>query len=100
MFGDVPIGQAIEYLEKNDAGLKLSDKGVVVEFIRPMKSFDVLCPYQHKVANHLLNRILVKSHDVGKVGRKWKYGPWSLSVEGKQLIELESQWREDDIHNM
>ena len=100
MYGDVPIEEVIKYLENNDLGLKLSDRDVVVDFIRPMKSFDLVCPYEHKVANHILNRILVRSHDVGKKGRKWKYDSWSLSVEGKQLVDLEFKWRQDDAENM
>ena len=98
MYGDVPKEQVIEYLENNDLGLKLSDQGVIVHFIRPMKSFDLLCPFQHKVANHLLNRILIRSHDIDKTERRWKYDSWLLSVEGKQLVELELKWREDALH--
>ena len=106
MFGDVPIGEAIEYLDKNELGLKITDKNVVVDFIRPMDSFDLTCKFQHKVANHLLNRILVRSHDVDTMKfESWcssvegNYDSWSSSVEGKQLMELELIWREADDHN-
>ena len=103
MFGDVPTEQVIEYLEKhemNKLGLKIADKYVVVDFIRPMDSFDLTCPIQHKVANHLLNRILVRRHQVDtlKFESCWSsvegnYDSWSSSVEGKQLIELALKWR-------
>ena len=105
MFGDVPKEQVIEYLENhemNELGLKLTDKYVVVDFIRPMDSFDLLCPIQHKVANHLLNRILVRSHEVNTLKfESWRssvegnYDSWCSSVEGEQLIELALKWREE-----
>ena len=101
MFGDLPMSEVIEYLEKNELGLKITDKNVVVDFIRPMDSFDLTCKFQHKVANHLLNRILVRSRDVDKMQyESWSscvegnYGSWSSSLEGKQLVELELKWRE------
>ena len=103
MFGDLPMNEVIEYLEKNELGLKITDKNVVVDFIRPMDSFDLTCKFQHKVANHLLNRILVRSCDVDKMQyESWSscvdgdYGSWSITVEGKQLVELELKWREAD----
>ena len=94
MFGDLPMNEVIEYLEKNELGLKITDKNVVVDFIRPMDSFDLTCKFQHKVANHLLNRILVRSCDVDKM--QYDYGSWVSSFEGKQLVELELKWREAD----
>ena len=101
MFGDLPMSKVIEYLEKNELGLKITDKNVVVDFIRPMDSFDLTCKFQHKVANHLLNRILIKRCDVDKMQyESWSscvegnYGSWSSSVEGAQLMELEMKWRE------
>ena len=100
MFGDVPTEDVIEYLENNDLGMKLSDRDVVVDFIRPLNSFDLVCPFEHQVTNHLLNRILVRSHDIGKISRKWKNDSWSLSVEGKQLVELEFQWRHGGADNV
>ena len=104
MFGDVPIEEVTEYLEKhrlNKLGLKITDKYVVVDFIRPMASFDLTCKFQHRVANHLINRILVRSHDVGTMmyesccsSVEGNYDSWSSSVEGLQLMELEMMWWE------
>ena len=106
MFGDVPIGEAIKYLDKNELGLKITDKNVVVDFIRPVDSFDLTCKFQHKVANHLLNWILVRSCDVDKMQyESWSscvegnYGSWSSSLEGKQLVELELKWREENNYS-
>jgi putative lipoic acid-binding regulatory protein len=104
MFGDFPIEKVIEYLEqheRNELGLKITDKHVVVDFIRPVSSFDLTCKFQHKVANHLLNRILVRSHhvDTMKYG-SWRssvegnYDSWSSSAEGWQLLQLEMIWRD------
>jgi len=67
MFGDVPIDKVVQYLEQNELGLKITDNNVVVDFIRPMDSFVLTCKFQHKVANHLLNRILIRSRDVDKM---------------------------------
>jgi hypothetical protein len=101
MFGDVPMNEVIEYLEKNERGLKITDKNVVVDFIRPMDSFDLTCEFQHKIANHILNRILIESHDVDKCKfESWSssvegnYSSWASSVEGKVLVELALKWRE------
>ena len=108
MFGDVPKDKVTEYLEQNELGLKITDKNVVVDFIRPMDSFNLTCKLQHKVANHLLNRILIRSQDVDMMQYdSWcssvegNYDSWSSSVEGKQLIELELKWREaNDLNTM
>jgi len=101
MFGDLPMSDVIKYLENNKLGLKITDKNVVVDFIRPMDSFDLTCKFQHKVANHLLNRILVRGHDVDTMKfESWSscvegnYDSWFSSSEGKQLVELELKWRE------
>ena len=78
MCGDLPIEEVIEYLEQNELGLEITDKYVVVGFIRPIASFDLTCKFQYKVANHLINRILVRSHHVDTM----KYESWCSSVEG------------------
>ena len=83
MFGDVPIEEVIEHLEQNELGLKITDKYVEVGFIRPMDSFDLTRKFQHKVANHLLNRILVRSHHVDTM----KYESWCSSVEGNTIAD-------------
>jgi hypothetical protein len=106
MFGDVPKDKVIEYLEENKLGLKITDKNVVVDFIRPMDSFDLTCKFEHRVANHLLNRILIRRQDVDMMQyESWcssvegNYDSWSSSVEGMLLMELEMEWREEDKQN-
>lgn len=106
MFGDVPKDKEIEYLEENKLGLKITDKNVVVDFIRPMDSFDLTCKFEHRVANHLLNRILIRRQDVDMMQyESWcssvegNYDSWSSSYEGMLLMELEMEWREEDKQN-
>ena len=47
------------------------------------------------MANHIFNRTLVRSNIVDDVSGEWEYESWALSMEGKQLLELEREWRED-----
>jgi hypothetical protein len=109
MFGDSPIEDDIYYLEDNEFGLKLSDKQVSIAFIRPLRTFNMHCKFDHRMANHILNRILVRRYfagdltkdwkvryGVGDLSEKWDYETWASSKEGKQLLELECKWREED----
>ena len=109
MFGDSPIEDDIYYLEDNEFGLKLSDKQVSIAFIRPLRTFNMLCKFDHRMANHILNRILVCRYFAGDLTNGWKvrygvsdlsedfdYETWASSKEGKQLLELECKWREED----
>ena len=109
MFGDRPIEDDIYYLEENELGLKLSDKQVSIAFIRPLRTFNMLCKFDHRMANHILNRILVRRYSAGDLTKDWKvrygvsdlsenfdYETWASSKEGKQLLELECKWREED----
>ena len=109
MFGDSPIEDDIYYLEDNEFGLKLSDKQVSIAFIRPLRTFNMHCKFDHRMANHILNRILVRRYfagdltkdwkvryGVGDLSEKWDYETWASSKQGKQLLELECKWREED----
>ena len=93
MFGDRPMAEEIAYLERNDRGLKLSDKHVYVGFIRPLWTFDVHCLIDHKTANHRLNRKLVSSGDAGDASHGWDFDKWKMSVEGEKLLSLQRKWR-------
>ena len=108
MFGDRPIDD-IYYLEENELGLKLSDKQVSIAFIRPLRTFNMHCKFDHRMANHILNRILGRRYFAGDLSKEWKvrygvgnlsdewdYETWASSKEGKQLLELECKWREED----
>jgi hypothetical protein len=83
----------IDYLETNDLGLKISDKGVVVGHIRPLRTFDMWCPFEHRMAGHIFNRRLVKVEDVYELDRQWDYNKWCVSTEGVMLTALDSEWR-------
>jgi hypothetical protein len=96
MFGDRPVEDDVCYLEQNDLNLKLADKDVSIAFIRPLRTFDLTCKIEHRMANHNLNRTLVRSNVVDDVSGEWDYQSWALSMEGRQLLELEREWREDD----
>jgi hypothetical protein len=109
MFGDFPMEDDIYYLEDNEFGLKLSDKQVSIAFIRPLRTFNMICKFDHRMANHILNRILVRRYSAGDLTKDWKvrygvgdlsedfdYETWASSKEGKQLLELECKWREED----
>ena len=94
MIGDHTMAEDIAYLEqhdRNDRGLKLSDKHVSIAFIRPLWSFDLFCLVDHKMANHRLNRKLIRD---GELSGEFNYDRWKISVEGKQLLALQRQWRE------
>jgi predicted hydrolase (HD superfamily) len=110
MFGDSPIEDDIYYLEDNEFGLKLSDKQVSIAFIRPLRTFNMHCKFDHRMANHILNRILVRRYSagdftndskkvrygVGDLSEDFDYETWASSKEGKELLELECKWREED----
>ena len=83
MWGDVPMAEVVEYLERNPLGLKLTDKNVVVGHIRPLRTFNLTCMAEHRMGNHLLNQKLVRTCSVRKLSQDWDYDSWYISEEGK-----------------
>ena len=85
---------AVEYLENNDRGLKVTDKGIHFDHIRPLSSFKNLhCKLEQRTANHYLNLQLLPGKENLRKGADFDYESWAASDTGKQLLELNRVWR-------
>jgi hypothetical protein len=85
---------AVEYLENNEHGYKLLDKDMHIDHIRPMKSFKNLhCEFEQRTANHYLNLQLLPAKENQQKHASFDYDSWAASDAGKQLLELNRQWR-------
>jgi hypothetical protein len=85
---------AVEYLENNDRGLKLTDKSVQVDHVRPLASFKNLhCEFEQRTANNFRNLELLPAEENQQKGASFDYDSWAASDAGKQLLELNREWR-------
>jgi hypothetical protein len=85
---------AMEHLESNDRGLKLADKDIHIDHIRPFDSFKNLhCEFEQRTVNHYLNLQLLTAEENYRKGSDFDYDSWAASDAGKQLLELNRQWR-------
>jgi len=87
---------AVEYLEKNDRGLTVTDKDIHLDHVRPLSSFKNLhCKFEQRTANHYLNLQLLPAKENLQKHAKFDYDSWAASDAGKQLLELNRVWRMD-----
>jgi hypothetical protein len=85
---------AVEYLENNEHGYKLLDKDVHVDHVRPLDSFtNLACEFEQRTANHYLNLQLLPAKENLQKHSKFDYDSWAASDAGKQLLELNREWR-------
>ena len=86
--------QAVQHLEANDRGLKLLDTDNHIDHIRPLASFANLhCEFEQRIANHYLNLQLLPAKENLQKHSKFDYDSWAASDAGKQLLELNREWR-------
>jgi hypothetical protein len=84
----------VEHLENNDRGLKLNDKDVHVDHIRPLNSFkNLACDFEQRTANNYRNLQLLPAKENMVKSAKFDYDAWAASDSGKQLIQLNCDWR-------
>jgi hypothetical protein len=85
---------AVQHLANNDRGLKLFGKDIHVDHIRPFDSFKNLhCEFEQRTVNHYLNLQLLPAEENHRKGSGFDYDSWAASDAGKQLLELNRQWR-------
>jgi hypothetical protein len=85
---------AVFHLESNVRGLKLTDKGIHIDHVRPMASFKNLhCEFEQRTVNHWLNLQLLPAKENLRKNAKFDYDSWAASDAGKQLLELNREWR-------
>jgi hypothetical protein len=86
--------QLTEYLEKNDHGIKIDDKKIHIDHIRPVTKFENLhCEFELRTACHYLNLQLLPGRVNIQKGNSFCYASWTSSDVGKQLIQLNIDWR-------
>jgi hypothetical protein len=83
-----------QHLEDNDRGLKMLDKDVHVDHIRPMASFkDLHCEFEQRTATHFFNlQILPAKENLAKHA-KFDFDSWAVSDSGVKLLALNREWR-------
>ncbi|KAJ1467656.1 hypothetical protein T484DRAFT_1755709 [Baffinella frigidus] len=85
---------ALEHLENNPHGLKLMDKDVHVDHVRSLDAFNNLhCEFEQRTSCHYLNLQLLTAKDNLQKSAKCDYDSWAASDAGKQLLELNCDWR-------
>jgi hypothetical protein len=86
--------EAVTKLEDNPQGLKLNDKGVHIDHIRPMSSFPNLnCEFQQRRCSNINNLQLLTAKENLMKTDKFNYDEWCVSESGQILIELNRKWR-------
>jgi hypothetical protein len=85
---------AAEHLENNEHGYKLMDKNIHIDHIRPLSSFkNIHCEFEQRTSCHYLNLQLLPAKENLRKSAKFDYDSWAASDAGKQLLELNRQWR-------
>jgi hypothetical protein len=86
--------KAVIHLENNERGLKMTDKGIHVDHIRPLASFkDLSSAWEQKTANHYLNLQLLPAKENISKNASFNYESWVISESGKALLALNREWR-------
>jgi hypothetical protein len=86
--------EAVAKLEDNPRGLKLTDKGIHVDHVRPLASFkDLSSAWEQKTANHYLNLQLLPAKENLMKQASFDYDTWAISESGKALLALNREWR-------
>jgi hypothetical protein len=86
--------KAVKHLENNERGLKMTDKGIHVDHIRPLASFkDLSSAWEQKTANHYLNLQLLPAKENLSKSASFDYDSWAVSESGKALLALNREWR-------
>jgi hypothetical protein len=87
--------QLTVYLEKNDRGIKITDKNTHIDHVRPLTKFENLhCEFEQRTACHYLNLQLLPGSENLKKSDTFCCTSWASSDRGKQLIQLNIEWRE------
>jgi hypothetical protein len=85
---------AVGHLETNDRGLKITDKDIHIDHIRPLSSFKNLqCEFEQRTSCHYLNLQLLPAKENQQKHASFDYDSWAASDAGKQLLELNREWR-------
>ncbi|KAJ1469595.1 hypothetical protein T484DRAFT_1754358 [Baffinella frigidus] len=86
--------EAVDHLHNNDRGLKLTDKDIHVDHIKPFAAFDNLqCPIQQRLVNHWSNLQLLTAEENLKKGASHDHAAWSVSEAGIKLLAFERELR-------